>query len=278
MEKKNKLLGFIMILLSLLLYYNRGHAESIFHYTSYSKVLKTYVDPNGMMNYKLLKKQRNILDQFARQLNNLKEQEYKNWTHNKKIAFWINAYNGLTLQLIINHYPIESSFFKSIHLPENSIRQISGAWDEITFPVMGKPITLDFIEHKILRKQFNEPRIHMALVCAAMSCPPLRNEPYTEQNLDYQLNDQTKKFMANKTKFKINHNDQEIYLSKIFKWFGKDFIPTYYNKNNFPDYDKEENAVLNFLGSFLSQKDNNKIGKSEYHINYMSYDWSLNEQ
>ncbi|RME78198.1 MAG: DUF547 domain-containing protein [Planctomycetota bacterium] len=206
------------------------------------------------------------------------KKEYKSWSLKEQLAFWINAYNGLTLKLIINHYPIQSSFFKSLAYPKNSIRQISGAWDSITHDVMGEKLTLDTIEHKILRKYFHEPRIHMALVCAAMGCPPLRNEPYLPSKLDSQLDDQTKKFLSNNKKFKIDRKEKIVYLSAIFSWFGKDFVEKYGTKTKFKDHSEPERAVLNFISSYLSKDDKEFLEKEKYSISYFKYDWSLNEQ
>ena len=151
-----------------------------------------FVDRQGMVNYTALKRDRRSLDRFSESLSSFSRQDYDSLQTNEQIAFWVNAYNGLTLLAITDHYPIQSSFLTSLVYPRNSIRQISGVWDELTFPVMGSEMTLDRIEHQILRRDFDEPRIHLALVCAAVSCPPLRSEPYLGSRLDDQLQDQAR--------------------------------------------------------------------------------------
>ncbi len=244
----------------------------------YGEVLGTYVNDKGMVNYKELKVQPRKLDTFIHSLAETDRKDYAKWTDKAKIAFRINAYNALTLKAVIDNYPIKSSFFRALRFPKNSIRQIPGVWDELKFTVMDKPITLDGIEHDILRKRFNEPRIHMALVCAAMGCPPLRKEPYTAESLDAQLDDQTIRFLGNSRKFRIDREQRTVYLSSIFKWFGDDFVKTYGTDEKFSGYSDSERAVLNFLNGFLKPNDKAFLEKGGYSIDYLDYDWSLNEQ
>jgi len=168
-----------------------------FSYELYGKVLLQYVDANGFVNYEALNKDRENLDRFAASLANLSPQELENFDEAKKLAFWINAYNALTLKVILDHYPIKKqSLLKGAVYPNNSIRQIPGVWDKIYFPIAGAEFTLDQIEHEILRVEFKEPRIHMALVCAAAGCPFLRREPFVGERLDAQLTEQTQRFLS----------------------------------------------------------------------------------
>lgn len=255
-----------------------GATGQIFDYESYSIVLEKYVDDNGMVNYKALKADREELDAFAAALGNLSPETFGAWDDAQKVAFWINAYNGLTLKAIVDHYPIEPSFVASLRFPKNSIRQIPGVWDEITFRVMGGDMTLDEIEHSHLRKNFNEARIHLALVCAAMGCPPLRNEPFIAKRLDAQLDDQATRFLNNPEKFRIDRSNDRVYLSSIFKWFGGDFVESYGTDAKFNKHSEDERAVLNFISAYLSKADADYLSSSDYNIEYLDYDWSLNEQ
>ena len=249
-----------------------------FSYAAFGKVLKKQVDEKGMVNYKGLKEQRQELDRFLSELSQLDRKEYSKWKRPEQIAFWINAYNGLTLRAIIDHYPIKSGFWGSLRYPKNSIRQISGVWDELRFSVMGKKMTLNEIEHEVLRGEFKEPRIHVALVCAAMGCPSLRNEPYESDKLDEQFADQTRKFIAKTSKFKIDRDKRVVYLSSIFKWFGEDFVKTYTPKEGYSKKNKTERAVLHFTSQHLSTKDRAYLKGQKYKVKYLDYDWSLNEQ
>ena len=111
-------------------------ATEPFSYQNYQQILSIYVDENGNVNYKALKENRQNLDKFNASLATLSPQSFENWTEKEKIAFWINAYNSLTLLAIIENYPTKS------------IRDIPGVWTKLQFNVMGKEVTLDEIEHK----------------------------------------------------------------------------------------------------------------------------------
>lgn len=248
-------------------------------YADYAQVLASHVDNKGLVNYKDLMAHPELLNRFVGQIATLKPPVYYAWPEKEKIAFWINVYNALTLKSIIDNYPIKTSggLISSLRFPKNSIRQIPGVWDKATHTVMDKPMTLDGIEHQVLRKQFKEPRIHMALVCAAKGCPPLRNEPYTGARLDAQLDDQAKIFFANPEKFRIDRNAKKVYLSMIFKWFGADFKEAYPTG----DFQKQEagvRPVLQFASQHLSPQDADYLKSGDYKISYLNYDWALNEQ
>jgi hypothetical protein len=249
-----------------------------FSYDNYAAVLKKHVNEEGVVDYKGLKENREKLDDFAAELATLKLETFEAWTDAQKVALWINAYNALTLQAIINHYPIKPRLFGGLLYPDNSIRQIPGVWDRVTFPVMGTKVTLDGIEHDTLRAKFNEPRIHMALVCAAMGCPPLRREPYRGDDLDAQLDDQTRRFLKNPKQFRIEPIEGRVYLSSIFKWFGQDFVKTYGTDENLKGHSERERAVLNFISKYADNKIADFLRTSDYEIGYLDYDWSLNEQ
>jgi hypothetical protein len=249
-----------------------------FNYDNYAAVLRNYVDDAGLVNYKGLQAKRGELDEFVTAFGRLDGKLYEKWDEKAKIAFWLNAYNAFTLKAIIDNYPIKSSFFRSRVYPKNSIRQIPGVWDKITFTVMGQDLTLEHIEHKILREGFDEPRIHMALVCAAIGCPPLRNEPYLGEELDDQLNGQTRRFLASLEKFKIERSRNRLYLSPILKWFAEDFINRYGSQENIAEHSREVSAVLNFIAAYLKKTDKDYILRGEFKIKYLKYNWSLNEQ
>lgn len=250
-----------------------GEVNGGFEWSKYSKILSEYVDSNGMVDYKGLKENRREVDEFVVSLGGVDKKEYEVWDENEKIAFWINAYNGLTLRAIIDNYPIKANWVSSLKYPKNSIRQISGVWDKLKFEVMGEKVTLSHIEHGILRKKFKEPRIHMALVCAAMGCPTLRNESYTGVKLDEQLDGQGRKFFSDPNKFVLDHAKQTIYISPIFKWFGKDFITTTQKNAN-------KNIAINFFVRKYLDKSSPFFADRKwiYKIKFLDYDWSLNEQ
>ncbi len=259
-----------------------------FTYEPYAGVLARHVDGRGMVAYGALKKKPEDLNRFVEALGAVDPETYAAWNDKAKIAFWTNAYNALTLKAIIDHYPIKPGFWKSLAYPKNSIRQIDGVWDKITHEVMGRKMTLDRIEHGILRGRdkklvekygrFYEPRIHVALVCAAMGCPPLRTEPYVGERLDKQLDDQARRFLSHPARFRIDRTGGKVHLSSIFKWFGDDFAKGYTPETGFDGHGKTEKAVLNFCAQYLSPEDAAYLRTGRYKIEYLDYDWSLNEQ
>lgn len=251
-----------------------------FSYTVYGELLKQYVDIEGRVDYAALRTDRAGLDRFVASMGNVAESELASWSEEARLAFWINAYNAITLQYIVDHYPIEKGgLISGLLHPANSIRQIPGVWDKLTTPVAGKPLTLDAIEHEILRKEFSEPRIHMAIVCASVGCPPLRNEPFAEERLDQQLDDQSRRFLGSPVRFRIDRTANEVYLSPIFKWFGEDFVPVYgASAARFSNHGAQMAAVLNFVSSYVSETDAAFLEDADLQVKFSDYDWSLNEQ
>jgi hypothetical protein len=255
-----------------------GAGDKGFNYDGYASVLKQYVDDTGMVNYKGLKAKPENLKAFLAIMGKLDRESFEKWTEPEKIAFWVNAYNAFTLKAIVDNYPIKSSFFRSRVWPKNSIRQIPGVWNKLKFKVMGKDYTLEHMEHKILRKEFDEPRIHVAMVCAAMGCPPLRNEPYLGEKLGGQLDDQSRRFLANPRQLKIDREKNLLYVSQILDWFSADFVNKYAPKDKIGRHDKKASSVLSFVAAYLPDSDRDYLLGGKFKIKYLKYDWSLNEQ
>ena len=175
-------------------------------------------------------------------------------TRNQQLAFWINTYNVLAVKMVVDHYPVKSikdagSLFTSV-------------WKKEIGMVGGKTRTLDEIEHRILRTM-GDPRIHAAIVCASVSCPDLRPEAYRAEDLDRQLDDQLRAFLANQKKgLRVEKGNKRVYLSSIFKWFKEDF--------------KSKGGVLVFLAPY-APKDRQKLLLNSPKISYMDYNWRLNK-
>jgi len=171
------------------------------------------------------------------------EEPVTNWSKEDKLAYWINAYNAMTIDLIIRHYPT------------NSIKEIDKPWQQRYWKLGDKWYNLDEIEHQIIRKM-GEPRIHFALVCAAKSCPKLYNKAFTAKTLDSDLSKLTKEFLTDNSKNNISQNT--IKLSKIFKWFAKDF--------------KQDGSLIDFLNQYVDITISSKAKKS-----FKDYNWDLND-
>jgi len=220
---------------------------------SYDELLRKYVDENGMVNYKDLRTERSKLKSYLEVLEANPPQA--SWTNNQKLAFWINAYNAFTLELILTHYPVKSikDIGSVIKIPF-----VSTAWDIRFINVGGKEYNLNDIEHGIIRKVFDEPRIHFALVCAAVSCPKLQNSAFTSENLESLLSKAATEFLADveKNDFK---NTKKAELSKIFNWYGEDF-----NNNG---------TLIEYLNQYAPLR-----LEKDAKIAWKDYDWTLNEQ
>lgn len=240
----------------------------------YAMVLRNFVDDDGLVDYAGLKVSGEA-NAIAEEVSRVKETDYDSWTENDRIAFWLNAYNAFTLKLIVDHYPIQPSTGKN-KFPANSIRQIPGAWERKKFKALGREVTLDEIEHKILRAEFAEPRVHMALVCAAVSCPKLRREPYNGVQLDAQLGDQARVFLSDLTKFHIDREANEVWASRIFEWFVDDFLPGATKAN--PRHVAQQKSLAAFASKYLSPEDARYLEAGDYTVKYFEYDWTLNEQ
>jgi hypothetical protein len=238
------------------------------NHSVYDSVLKGFVK-GGLVDYAELKKNPHSLNRYLTDLSQVKEPVFKGWEKNQQLAYLINLYNAATLKLIIDNYPVESikdigGFFK-------------GPWGQPVVTLFGKSIALNTLEHKVIRIDYDEPRVHLALVCAAKGCPPLRSEAYMAEKLDAQLDDQARLFLSNPPKFRIDRPNNMVYLSPIFKWYGKDFISRFTPKIGFKKLNKTERAVLYYCSRYLSKADQKYLAEGGYSVKYLNYDWSLNE-
>ncbi|MFP6582033.1 MAG: DUF547 domain-containing protein [Candidatus Hydrogenedentota bacterium] len=248
-------------------------------YDDYSTLLKNYVDDQGRVDYKGLQADRAALDAFVASLGAVDPDSYDGWSTETKMALWINAYNAITLKAIIDHYPIEKGgLINSIRYPKNSIRQIDGVWKKHTTRVAGRTVTLDAIEHDILRKEFEDPRIHVAIVCASVSCPPLLDEAFVAERLNAQLDDQSVQFFAGKKWFRIDSDKNKVYLSAILDWFDEDFVGHYNAGNTISDHGKKKGAILDFARTYAHDHQAEYLTTATYKVSFLDYDWSLNEQ
>lgn len=235
-------------------------------YKDYETVLRTYVNANGLVDYPALQANPQVLKGFIAQLGAVSPDTYAAWSDNEKIAFLINAYNAITMESIIDQNPLKGS-----------IKDIFGVWNFKKHTVMGRSLTLDNIEHNILRKDFQEPRIHAALVCAAVSCPPLRQEPFTGEKLEAQLDDQVRKWLSSPKGLQIDRTQNRVAISSIFDWFGEDWQTQYAIDGKFTGSAKER-SVLNFISNYVNPEDKEYLEQGNYKLSHLNYDWSLNRQ
>jgi len=229
--------------------FDRSHA-------TYTALLQRHVS-NGLVDYATLK-QDPALGTYLAGLSSVSRQELEAWPEADQIAFWIDAYNAFTLRLILDHYPVKS--IRSIgFLPGSAFRE-----EFIHLRAAGSsPVSLNFIEHETLRKRFREPRVHFALVCASISCPPLRREAYRGVDLDQQLEEATRSFLADPRKNHFEASTRTLHLSAIFKWFREDFEGAAGN-------------VTAFFARHASATLRSSLASGPVELDYEPYDWSLN--
>lgn len=208
------------------------------NHTVFNTLLQQYVTNEGFVNYKGFKGDHQKLKGYINSLE--KNAPQSSWSKNEELAYWINLYNSLTIDLLLDKYPV------------TSITKIEKAWDTKITTIGGITYTLNDIENKVIRPKFNEPRIHFAVNCGAASCPKLLNEAFTADKLEGQLQNQTLAFINNPTENKLSAN--KIQLSKIFEWYAADF-----------------GNITVFLNKYSKTKIN-----STAKISYLEYNWDLN--
>lgn len=235
------------------LYESPGQVGSRSHdHIPWDALLKKHVDRNGFVNYEGFLQDSVELDRYLTQLQNYPPDK-QTWTDEEQLAYWINAYNAFTIKLIIDHYPVESikDIGSGIQIPF-----VNSPWDIKFIEIGGEKLDLNNIEHSILRKEFDEPRIHFAVNCASFSCPKLLDEAFVASKLNDQLDQQAHEFINDPERNKIDRD--QVQVSKIFSWFKRDFT--------------KEGSLTEFLNRYSKVKIEYKTK-----IRFMDYDWSLNQ-
>jgi len=243
-------------------------------YRAYAEILRDHL-VNGRVDYAELQRTRQRLDAAAAALGRVTERDLQSWSREKQIAYWINAYNIFTLVAIVDHYPIEGGWFSWLNWwPRNSIRQIDGVWDELTWKTARGLVTLDHIEHEILRKQFDEPRIHFAVNCASISCPPLRPEPYRGESLERQLVVAARDFLA--TEHGTRVEGATLYVARVLDWYGSDFVARYAPGAD-SDRSGKERAIVAVIARYGPRDAAALAETGAPRLRFLPYDWSLND-
>jgi hypothetical protein len=233
-------------------------ASPTFAADDYAALLGRVVKSDGV-DYAALRKDRKALDEFVASLKKAKPGE----TDAEKIAFWINAYNALTLQQVLDtrkpgddDYSVKTS--------------VEGFWTKRTWTVAGRELTLDGIEKGILLKDFKEPRVHFAVNCASASCPPLRNRPWKASTLDTDLTRATIVFLADEEHNEFDVARRRAEISKLFEWYRDDFER---------GADDETPKLQQFFEKYAPTGTIRKaMGKGKpWRFSFREYDWSLNE-
>jgi hypothetical protein len=266
-----KRLGFL--LLTLLLGLGNGPASAFDHqHTAWDRLLHKHVRwINGgsasQVDYGGLQRDAALLEDYLNGLSRVSRAEFDGWNRERQLAFLINAYNGFTVELILTKYPDLSSikdlgsFFKS-------------PWKKRFFTLLGQERHLDEIEHDLIRAPgvYAEPRIHVAVVCASVGCPALRDEAFVAEKLDEQLEDSMRRFLSDRSRNRFNERSGSLEVSKIFDWYRDDFSKGHGGYFSLA-------SVFAAYAPLLADNPSSQqlIRKKRAAIIFLDYDWSLND-
>lgn len=252
------------------------HAEEVslpFDHSEWDQFLKKFVNEKGEVNYRAALKERRLLRVYLKKLRSIPAEDFNRWPREERVAIFVNAFNAGVIQLILKHYPVQSFL------------DIPGAWDQ---PVVrigtskkwppSKAYSLNQLQNGILRRQFRDEKIVFALSTGAKGSPRLRQEAYVGPRLEGQLYTATREFVNDETRNQIVPGNKKIVLSRLFKWYGNDFL---LNWGNFPEeekWDPQEMAVLSFFAHYLEDpKKVEFLKEGKYKVKYDVFDWRLND-
>ncbi|MDQ6992224.1 MAG: DUF547 domain-containing protein [Mariprofundus sp.] len=240
-----------------------------FDHSLWNKMLHEYVhsahhDATTVVDYAGFSKEKAHLKSYLKQLSKVKQDEFDSWSHQEQLAFLINSYNAGTVSLVLTGYPkLQSikdlgSFFRS-------------PWSKSFIPLLGETRSLDDIEHQLIRGsgRYNEPRVHFAVNCASIGCPALRPEAYTAAKLDKQLAEQTKAFLSDRSRNRLEGD--QLKVSSIFKWYRADFEKGWGGIHSLPEFFARYASSLSLSAQQLTALQNSKVD-----IEFLDYDWHLN--
>ncbi len=199
----------------------------------------------GQVDYASVSENRSQIDKLYQQIG---EMSLKEASDAEKKAFYINAYNIITIRQVAKHYPVKSPM------------DVTGFFDKIKHTVAGEQFTLNELEKKKLLEPYQDPRIHFVLVCAAVSCPPLADFAYQADKLDEQLDEKTRQALNSSSFVRVSKNQKKVELSKIFEWYKGDFT-------------RDQASLVGYVNQYRTQKI-----PADYQVSHYEYNWELNDQ
>ena len=238
-----------------------------FEHSGFDRVLAAYVDEQGLVDYAGLKRSPGDLEAYVALLEAVSPESHPDRfpTRAHELAYWINAYNAFVLKGVVDAYPVGSV---------KEIKALFGFFKRTRFTAGGTPYTLDDIEHGILRKAFDEPRIHAAINCASVGCARLERQAYHPEDVEAQLEEAMRLFIRERRNVRILREEKKVVLSKIFEWFEADFTEWYKKAAG-----KGEGTIVDYLNLYLSREDRDFLhAHPDVSVDYGAYDWTLNDQ
>ncbi|EXI79011.1 MAG: hypothetical protein AW10_02653 [Candidatus Accumulibacter appositus] len=222
---------------------------------------------SSQVDYAGLAKERTSLQTYLGSLSAVSQAEFDSWPKPRQLAFLINAYNAFTVELILGKYPHLESIRDLGNIVFNS------PWKQKFFTLFGERRYLDWIEHEAIRKPgvYDDPRIHFAVNCASVGCPMLREEAFVGERLEAQLEQQTRRFLADRTRNRYEPKSATLLVSQIFDWYGQDFSAGY----------RDVKSLRQFLGTYAdllasSPAEQAMLRQHLVGVDFIEYDWALN--
>jgi hypothetical protein len=233
------------------------HSHELFDQILHDVVVSKY--PQTQVDYDKLTEDQGKFEQYLNEVESVSKNEFRRWSKEQQLAFLINAYNAFTLKLILSAYP-----------DITSIRDLGGLifsspWKKKFFTLFGKKAHLDYIENGLLRKKFQEPRIHFAIVCASRSCPPLQPDAFVAMKLEQQLEHASRSFLRDPERNRYDRKTNRLEISSIFNWFRVDF-------------EKAAGSIEAFIAPYITDDPEIRIllANRAVRVHFLDYDWSLN--
>lgn len=249
----------------------------ILSHASFDRLLQRFVDHEGRVNYSALKQDSRDLDEYYHLIATFSPDSHPDLfpSESHKLAYWINAYNATAIKTVLTYYPISSVLDVKPPAVFFFLSEKSGFFVFQRLTYGGKTTSLYYLGNGVIRERFQEPRIHFALNCAALGCPRLPRQAFSGEDLERQLDQETRKFLSEARNFRIDHSGKTIYMSSIFKWYEDDFL-NWYQKN----YSESKASLVNYIALYLTSDKAAELKEhgNQYALRFLPYDWGLNDK
>ena len=248
-----------------------------FDYSSYAALLSQYVNAEGMVDYGELSRNQHDVDRFYQQIAALSPDSQPHFfpDENARLAYWINSYNFTAIKGVLHNYPIASVAEVKSPALLFFFPSKSGFFFFQRFTYGGIETSLYYLENKVIRKRFSDPRYHFGLNCASRSCPELPNVPFYPDRIDAQLDNEAADFINDTRNVRYDGKEKILYLSAIFDWYEKDFVEWLKDNASAP-----QPIIVDYILLYLNAEDARLVKKDRaaLSIRYLPYDWALNDQ
>ena len=249
-----------------------AHAQFDHRHEAWSALLKKHVvlidgGKASQLRYAGMQQDRDKLKAYLGSLSKVSEQEFKGWRKPQQLAFLINAYNAFMIEKVLTRYPDIKSVWDFGKIFGNPFQ-------DRFFVLFGREFSLDMIEHDTIRTKgvYDDPRIHFAVNCASVGCPMLREEAYVAERLDSQLEEQTRRFLADRTRNRFGSAGNALEVSELFKWYSVDFT------SGLKGIRSREQFFAQYADLLADDPDHQKIIREQRaEIRHLDYDWGLND-